>query len=143
MMMLWSGFVIVFGVVLMGAGFAATDGIAAMLYRLLGGIAPAFDPPLRFSVGLMGAVTFGWGLTVVAVASVSHLLDPETSGILWRRIGWALTAWFVIDSTISIANGFGLNAVSNTLLIATFMLILRRSSAWPSEKSRGLASGPA
>lgn len=135
MMMLWSAFIAFFGLVLMGAGFPPTDFATQVLYRLLGGITPEFDRSLRFSTGLMGAVTFGWGLTVLAVASVSSLLEPVICNALWRRIGMAVAVWYVVDSAISIANGFGLNALSNTLIVALFALILWQSNM--SKSNRG------
>ena len=127
MMTVWCWAMIVFGAGLMGAAFGPTDGPTSFLFNILGGVTLTWDTPLRFAVGLMGAVTFGWGLTVLAVTSVSHLLETEVARLLWRRIATALGAWYVVDCAISITNGFGLNAVSNTMLTAAFFLIALKS----------------
>ena len=127
LMMLWCGAVVLFGSVLMGAGFASTDRPTRALFDILSDAAPVFDAPLRFSVGLMGAVTFGWGLSLLAVTSVLHLLDPATARLLWMRLALACGTWYLVDSTISVATGFGLNAVSNTVFMAAFLLIAWRS----------------
>jgi hypothetical protein len=126
-MMYWCVAVAAFGLVLMGAAFASTDGAARALLTVLGGVAPAMDAALRFAIGLMGAVTFGWGLTMLAVASASDRLDPAAARLVWTRIAWALGAWYVVDGAISAATGFGWNVASNTLLALTFVLIARRA----------------
>ncbi len=120
----WCAGVVVFGLVLAGAAFAATDGPAWRLLERFGGTAVVPSAPLRFAVGLMGAVTIGWGASLWAMTSVS-LADDERV-LLWERVGWAVLAWFAIDSTISIATGFWPNAVSNTVLIGVFWAIKRR-----------------
>lgn len=123
LMMAWAWGVILFGAVLMGAAFAALDAPSRWLMALLGGAAPTMDGPLRFAVGLMGAVTFGWGLTVLAVASVSHLLDTQTARALWQRIAAVVVIWYVVDCVISITTGFGLNSLPNTVLLVVFLSI--------------------
>ena len=125
-MMAWAWAVVAFGAVLIGGAFAQTDAAVRVLYATFGGAEPRMDAALRFSIGLMGAVSLGWGLTVLAVASVSGGFDITTARRLWRRIGLAIGAWYAIDSTISIATGYPLNAVSNTVLVAAFLLILAR-----------------
>jgi hypothetical protein len=125
----WAGLVTVFGLVLAGAAFEVTDGIARALFALLNGPGePSFDGHLRFSVGLMGAVTMGWGLTFYpAFKAIIALGDAGRP--YWRMIAGAALAWYVIDSAISIATGFGLNAVSNTILIAALLMALVKSGA--------------
>lgn len=136
-MMLWAWAVTAFGAVLIGGGFAPTDGAVRALYALIAGTTPRMDAALRFSVGLMGAVTLGWGLTVLAVASVSDGFDLATARRLWRRIGLAIGLWYAIDSTISIATGYALNAASNTVLLAAFVLILARGGMLASGADAG------
>ena len=123
----WCWVIILFGAVLMGGAFASADGPSQYLLAILGGRDPAMDAPLRFAVGLMGAVTFGWGLTALAVTSISHLLDASGARLLWRRVTAAIMVWYLVDSVISLATGFGLNAISNTLLMGAFLVIARGS----------------
>jgi hypothetical protein len=121
---LWSGLVIIFGIVLAGAGFAATDGIALAIFQLFG--APAFTPDSihRFSIGLMGAVTMGWGGTFYVAFQALHRLPGTDAAPLWRTLTIVALAWYVIDSVISVATGVAFNAVSNTLLIALYLVAM-------------------
>lgn len=76
------------------------------------------QPAMRFSVGLTGALTIGWILTLMAAVQGAEAVGPT----LWRKIALAVLAWYVIDSAISVMTGFGLNAVSNTLLTIGFLI---------------------
>lgn len=122
----WCWAVMAFGLVLAGGAFATTEAPAMYLLTLFGGGEVAATPALRFTVGLMGAVTLGWGGSLLAVATAGHDLAPDVRVRLWQRIGWAVLLWYLIDSTISIATGFWPNAVSNTVLAGAFALIVRR-----------------
>lgn len=121
----WCVLVIVFGLVLAGGGLEATDGVAEMLFGILGGPGDlTWTPILRFSVALMGAVTMGWGLTFFAVFTAAHQLGNQATTV-WRLVTASVLAWFVIDSALSIATGFALNAVSNAgLLVGYFIPVL-------------------
>lgn len=117
----WSVIVVVFGIVLAGAGLDATDGVAEMLFGIMG--PPGgfeWTPHLRFATALMGAVTLGWGLTFLAAFGAAHRLGDQ-AGPVWRMLTVAAVAWFVIDSALSITTGFWLNAVSNTGLILGYL----------------------
>ena len=122
----WCIGVMLVGLVLAGAAFVATDLLAVEVLTLFGGGVVPMTAPLRFAAGLMGAVTFGWGASLLAVAQASVALAPDLRTTLWRRIGWAVLAWYVLDSAISVATGFWLNAVSNTVLLAWFWWAARR-----------------
>lgn len=114
-LVVWALGTVVFGLVLAGAGDSAIDGGARFVYRLLGGPAALdLNPVLRFSIGLMGAVSFGWGVTVLALA-----WQGERAGgpAVWRAVALGFGLWFVLDSAISIHTGMPLNAVSNTLIV--------------------------
>lgn len=125
LLMIWSGAVALFGLVLVGGGFAPTAAATRTLLTIMGGgTALEMTAPLRFAVGLMGAVTLGWGLSLLAIASVSHRLDPAVARTLWHRIAIGFGIWYVVDCIISIATGFALNALSNTLILAAFLAIL-------------------
>jgi hypothetical protein len=121
----WCGAVMLFGLVLLTGAFEATSGPLGALYGLLGPAVPDFDPALRFSVALLGAVTIGWGLTLYAAVDAAHKLG----GPMWRRLTVAVVAWYVIDSALSVATGFALNAVPNTLFLIGWLLPLRASGA--------------
>lgn len=112
---IWAAGLTLFGLVLAGAGDPSTDGLSRAVYAMVGpGHALNFDPTLRFSIALMGAVSVGWGATVLFLA-----LSKEAAGsqAVWRCVGWGFAVWFVIDSAFSIHTGFPLNAVSNVMLV--------------------------
>jgi hypothetical protein len=128
-MTLWCWSVILFGVILMSGSFAATDGLVRGLYELLGGLAPgSFDleaTGLRFSVALMGAVTLGWGATILLLLPAIHAAGASA----WRGLTLALVIWYVVDGTLSVATGFVLNIVPNTVLAITYLVPLLVSGA--------------
>ena len=126
----WAVLVTVFGLVLAGGAFAATDGLTTMLFTLFGNPMPAdLDAHHRFAIGLMGAVTMGWGLTYFGAFKALYALDRATAAPIWRYLLLASSVWFVIDSAISIATGFWMNAVSNAVLIMLFLIPLVKSGA--------------
>lgn len=118
----WSVVVVVFGLVLAGAGLEPTDGVAEALLSIMG---PSggfeWTPHLRFATALMGAVTMGWGLTFFAVFGAANRLGDQ-AGPVWRLLTLALVVWFVIDSVLSVATGFWLNAVSNAGLLTGYLV---------------------
>lgn len=122
---IWAAGVTIFGLILAGGAFAATDGLTRMLFELFGMPIPAQpDPHHRFAIGLMGAVTMGWGLTYFATFKALHALPSDHAAPAWRFILFASFVWYAIDSWISVATGFWTNAVSNTLLLVMLLIPL-------------------
>jgi len=129
-MQLWCGAVMVFGLVLMSGAFEATGQVANILFDILDGPGPVtWDPVLRFSLALMGAVTLGWGATVLAVVRGTGEMPAAQALALWRGITAALLLWYVVDSALSVATGFWRNALSNTVLIGWYLLLIARHPA--------------
>ena len=125
---LWCAGVGVFGLVLYGVGFAATTAPAAAVFALLGNPLPLEpDRYLRFATSLMGAVSLGWAMTLYVACRAAWRLTGAASVAAWRGLTLAAFVWFVIDSNASIANGFPLNAVSNTGLLVLFLIPLLAS----------------
>lgn len=126
-MTVWCWAVGVFGVVLAGAGLEATSGPSRLVFALLQGPeALVLNAQMRFSVALMGAVTLGWSLTLMTTIKAALKLG-EAGRSTWIGLIVSVLTWFVIDSSLSIATGFGLNAVSNAILLAGFLLPLFQS----------------
>lgn len=126
---LWALSVALFGLILAGGGYAATDGPVRFLFTLMG--PEPFQPTqsLRFAVGLMGAVTLGWGCCFLALFAAIARLDPLAAAPIWRLAIATTLIWFVIDSAISISNGFALNAVSNMMFVILLLIPLLASRA--------------
>ena len=117
----WVWMTIGFGLLFAGAGVPGLDAGAGLFYWIVSGgsvDASAFDAPgMRISVSLVGAVMLGWGCTMLAVWRARG-----ADVTLWRGLSRAILIWYVVDSALSVATGFALNAVSNTLFFAMFMV---------------------
>lgn len=128
-MLVWCWGVIVFGAVLAAGGLPGTDGAVRFLYGLLGGLSPGalqMDAPgMRFSTALMGAVTIGWGLTILFLLPAIHAAGAPA----WRGLTAALVIWYVIDGALSAATGFALNIVPNTALAIAYLVPVMASGA--------------
>lgn len=125
----WGFGVVAFGAVLTGAAFEATSGPTRVLFAILGGVQDLdLDAPQRFSIALMGAVTLGWGLTLLVVFGAAHRLGAEARST-WVGVTLGVLAWYVIDSALSVATGFAMNAVSNTVLLAGYLIPVLGSGA--------------
>jgi hypothetical protein len=118
----WFAAALLFGVVLSLAAVPGADGPARWVLGVLGGdparSALLDQPEMRFGLGLQGALTLGWMLTLMAAMQGAEAVGPS----LWRKIVVGVVVWYVIDSAISVMTGFGLNAVSNTLLMIGFLI---------------------
>jgi len=122
----WCWGVALFGLVLAGAGLEAPSGPPRLIFGLLNGPnSPVLNAQMRFSVALMGAVTLGWALTLRVALGAAHALGDRARPT-WRGITVSLLVWYVVDSSLSVATGFGLNAVSNTVIVAAFLLPILR-----------------
>jgi len=123
----WCWGVIAFGAVLAAGGLPATDGIVRLLFGILGSSPLPADfldaPGHRFSVALMGAVTMGWGFTILFLLPAIHAAGASA----WRGLTAALVIWFVIDGALSAATGFVLNNVPNTALAIAYIVPLLAS----------------
>jgi hypothetical protein len=85
------------------------------------------DPAMRFSLGVLGAVSIGWSLTLLAAAKAANQLERKVAKPIWMLVTGSVLTWYVIDSFLSVATGFGLNTIPNTVLMAGFLLPVIRS----------------
>lgn len=117
----WCVSIGVFGAVLSGGAFEATSGpVRLVLDNLHGPGVLSFTPVLRFSLGVMGAVSIGWAVMLHFV--VRAAIDQGREGRrLWNAISAGMASWFVIDCTLSVATGFGLNVVPNLVLAGMYV----------------------
>ena len=124
-MRVWCWGVLAFGVLLTTAAIPLIDGAVRVLYTLFSGggeNAAAFATnPVRFGLGLQGALSIGWALTLMAAI--------RTGAPIWRELTAAILIWYAVDSAISVSTGFALNAVSNTALAIAFLIPVMASGA--------------
>ena len=122
------GAVGLFGIILVGGGFEVTSGPVRILFDVLNGPGELdLNPYLRFSLAILGAVTIGWSLTLMVVIQATNQLEKRVSKSIWIGVSASVVIWYAIDSILSIATGFWLNAVSNTIFTATFLIPVIRS----------------
>lgn len=128
-LLVWSAGVAIFGLVLAGGAFEATSGPVNLIYQSLqGGGVLAFDRAMRFTLAVMGCVSIGWAVTMFMIIRAAFLLGDHARSI-WVGLTVGVAIWFVIDSALSVATGFGLNVVSNTILIVTYLIAIVASGA--------------
>lgn len=105
-----------------GIGFLVlaldAPGILAQLYALLASprTTTAMDAGTRFGAVLFGALTTGWGATLVQLGRGRSVPRAVRDGAL---------VWFVVDSTASIAAGYAYNGVLNVVFIVVILGLLR------------------
>jgi hypothetical protein len=120
-MLVWCGATIALGAALAGMVSPATEGLGRAYYAMAAGFDPdavAFDAPgARFAIALLGAVTIGWGLTMLGIVRSADAGSP-----LWRHMTLAVVGWFGIDSLLSIAAGFPHNAALNIGFIGAYLI---------------------
>jgi hypothetical protein len=121
-MTVWAWGVVAFGVLLTTGAFPGADGLVREVLVLFGNLPDGGtileERAMRFAVGLMGAVTMGWGLTIAFLLPV--ISAAGSSG--WRALTLALAIWYVVDGLISVTTGFAANAVSNTALAIAYVI---------------------
>ena len=124
-----------FGVILAASAFEATAGPTRLLFGLLNDRVP-LDPDahLRFSLAVLGAVSVGWSMTLAAAIKAAHLLGDQARPV-WVLVTLSLAAWYVIDTALSVATGFGLNAIPNTIFLVVFLLPIIRSGVLKTRSS--------
>ena len=123
----WCWAVAAFGLALTGAAFEATSGPTRLLFAVLNGPEPLdLNAPLRFSEAVLGAVTLGWSVTLMAAIQAANLLGDRGRPV-WGLVTASVVGWWAIDSALSIATGYGLNALPNTVFLAAFLLPILRS----------------
>lgn len=120
--LIWCLAIGLFGAVLSGGAFEATSGpVRLVLTSLQGPSAPQLDATLRFSLAVMGAVSIGWAVTLAFIIRAAIQLE-DRSRPLWNAISAGMVSWFVIDSTLSVATGFGLNVLPNIALAGMYLV---------------------
>ena len=128
-LVVWCWGVLAFGVLLTTAAIPSIDGLVRVLFTLFAANpenAGMFDQPaVRFGLGLQGALTIGWALTLFALIDAAKTIGAAA----WRALTISLLAWYAIDSAISVATGFWPNAISNTALMVAFAVPILASGA--------------
>lgn len=118
----WLVSMIVFALVVAGGALPATEA-PLRIGLALTSMGPPTDltPAGRFMIGILGGVFLGWMVMFALVLRQATAMG-RAGRPLWLASTAGMLAWFALDSTLSVATGFGLNLVPNTLALATFLI---------------------
>lgn len=113
--------VVVFGLVMASGALATTEWPARTLFEWQNQGPLPIDRAARVTLGVLGGVMCGWGVTLYAAFRAAHMISDHSTPI-WRLIVASIIFWFVVDSSLSIATGFTLNAVMNVGFLLAFVV---------------------
>ena len=68
-------------------------------------------------------------MTLYVAFQAAHLLARADAPRIWRNITVVALIWYAVDSYMSVATGYWMNAVSNTLIIILYFIPVLRSGA--------------
>lgn len=126
--------VMALGVAACGALLAVFPGSSAVQVLVNTRVDPAFfsgnaaptalEPYREWVFGVLGACMTGWGCLMAGV-----VLEPFRAREIWawRALAYSLSAWFLLDTGISLYHGVTYNAVLNGILFAGFAIPLGAS----------------
>ncbi len=115
------GVVILFGLIMASGALSATEWPARLLLEWQNQGPLQIDRAARVTLGVLGGVMCGWGVTLYAAFQAAHMLGDRGARIWWLILA-SIVFWFVVDSSLSLATGFALNAVMNCLFLAAFVV---------------------
>lgn len=123
----WLISMVLFALIVAGGALPATDAPLRLGLALVSMGPPAdLTPAGRFMTGILGGVFLGWmvmlWLVVRQAIAMGHAGRP-----LWLAATISMASWYALDNTLSLATGFGLNLVPNTLALGTFLIGVVRS----------------
>lgn len=104
----------------LGAAPATDAGVRLfydVIYWPIDGASPYGDT-VRFTAALLGAVMIGWAMTIFTLVAAADRVGATA----WRGLTAAVIAWYVIDSAISVGSGVGVNALTNTGFLVTYLI---------------------
>lgn len=122
--------VVVTGLVMAGGALPQTEWGARLLLEWQNGGPLALDRAARVLTGVLGGVMCGWGVTLFAgFQAIEAVADARLRTRFWRIMLAGILVWFVVDSGLSIATGFALNAVMNAAFMLAFCVPIVASGA--------------
>lgn len=125
---LWCLFAGLFWPVLAGATFDSTDAPMEVMFSIVSGWDFEWADHLRFAFDLQGALSLGlaYPYCMLLQASVRHGFDE----LVWKMAFGALLVWFLLNGITSLATGYELNVLSNTIILVLFVLPLWMIYCW-------------
>ena len=119
---LWLVSMMLFALVVAGGALPATDAPLRMGLPLVSmGPPPDLTPAGRFMIGILGGVFLGW-IVMFWLVLRQAIAMGSAGRPLWIAGTIGMLAWYALDSALSVATGFGLNLVPNTLALGMFLI---------------------
>lgn len=118
--------VLLFGLIMAGGALPQTELAARLLFEWQNQGPLEIGRAARVTLGVLGGVMCGWGITLYAAIQAATLLDRPAYRI-WRLILASILIWFVVDSSLSIATGFALNALMNVAFLIGYVMPITAS----------------
>ncbi|MBI1250694.1 MAG: hypothetical protein GC189_04395 [Alphaproteobacteria bacterium] len=120
-MRVWCWATLALGALFVGAAIPGADAGALLFYDAiywpLDGES-GFAEPTRFTAGVLGAIMIGWAMCIFTAVDAAERLGAP----VWRGLTAAMLTWYVIDGAVSISSGVPMNAASNTVFMATYLI---------------------
>ena len=120
----WWGMVIA-SIAFTAAAIPGLDGPVLVFYDIIDGPLDGqshFTEATRPTTAILGAVFLGFALAIGAMIRMAHAAPAAAAAALWRTITIIILTWYGVDSTVSVLTGIPLNAVSNTAILAAYLL---------------------
>jgi hypothetical protein len=111
-----------FGAVLMLAPGLTRQGFSLLMFNNahhINSFAPDAVAYISLVHGVLGAVMVGWAVALLGVLGWLWAQAPRAA---WRVVALSLGAWFVVDTTFSLAVGAWQNALLNVTFGALYLL---------------------
>ena len=115
------GVVVLFGFIMASGALPATEWPAHLLLEWQNQGPLEIDRTARVTLGVLGGVMCGWGVTLYAAFHAAHIIGDGATRI-WRLILASMIVWSVVDSSLSVATGFALNALMNVGFLLAFIV---------------------
>jgi len=118
----WCLSMILFALLVAGGALEATDApFRLMLAFVNTGDPIVVTPALRFVTGVLGGVFCGWIVALWPTLRIAMAMG-SAGRPLWIACTLGMAAWFVTDCTLSVATGFALNVLPNTLALVFYLI---------------------
>lgn len=125
----WCFSMVGFAVIMAVGALEATDAPFRALMTLVNFGEPVpITPALRFVSGILGGVLLGWIVALTLTLRIAMAMGGAGRP-LWLASTFGLAAWYLVDCTLSVATGFALNLVPNTLALGFYLIGLFGSGA--------------
>ncbi len=135
---IWCWMTLAVGAMFAAGAIPAADVGVRLFYDVvawpLDGASP-YGEEVRFTAALLGAVMIGWVIALFGLIGSAEAIGAPA----WRMVTASVVVWYAIDSAISVASGWPVNALSNTGFLVTFLIPIVASGVLGEADARRLS----